>query len=250
MELSQRKPNRLSDFDYNQNGAYFVTICTHDRKRILSDIVGDGSPIPKPCGMVAEEMITQITIKYPSAAVDTYVIMPDHIHLLLVFDQKTETGKPENGTGKPSPTLGNIIGWYKYQVTKLVNKKRNIQGEKLFQRSYYDHVIRNRHGRSILADGGCIQPVGIGYDTLPCPVRDGKCESKRTADRQAPSEQGGHSLCFLSAPPLFQGRPFEHFRIGKDLRSQQNHRLQVSFPLGKLKTEGKCPLFFMPISWV
>ena len=46
MELSQRKPNRLSDFDYNQNGAYFVTICTHDRKRILSDIVGDGSPVP------------------------------------------------------------------------------------------------------------------------------------------------------------------------------------------------------------
>ena len=46
MELSQRKPNRLSDFDYNQNGAYFVTICTQNRKKILSDIVGDGSPVP------------------------------------------------------------------------------------------------------------------------------------------------------------------------------------------------------------
>ena len=193
MELSQRKPNRLSDFDYNQNGAYFVTICTQDRKKILSDIVGDGSPVPKPCGMVAEEMIAQITIKYPSAAVDKYVIMPDHIHLLLVFDQKTETGKPENGTGKPSPTLGNIIGWYKYQVTKLVNKKRNIQGEKLFQRSYYDHVIRNRHGRSILADGGCIQPVGACYDTRACAVWDGECRRERIQNRAAADNQGQRS---------------------------------------------------------
>jgi REP element-mobilizing transposase RayT len=40
--------------------------------------------------------------------------------------------------------LGNVIGWYKYQVTKLVNQQMNIQGKKLFQRSYYDHVIRNQ----------------------------------------------------------------------------------------------------------
>ena len=46
MELPQRTPNRLPDYDYNQNGAYFVTICTQDRKKILSDIVGDGAPVP------------------------------------------------------------------------------------------------------------------------------------------------------------------------------------------------------------
>ena len=44
MEFSQRKPNRISDYDYSQNGAYFVTICTHDRQKNLSDIVGDGFP--------------------------------------------------------------------------------------------------------------------------------------------------------------------------------------------------------------
>lgn len=137
MELPQRKPNRLSDYDYNQNGAYFVTICTQDRKRILSHIVGDGFPVPNPCGMVAEEVIAKISDKYPSVSVDKYVIMPDHIHLLLRFDR-------DDGTGNPFPTLGNVIGWYKYQVTKLVNQKMSIQGEKLFQRSYYDHVIRNQ----------------------------------------------------------------------------------------------------------
>ena len=138
MELAQRKPNRLSDYDYNQNGAYFVTICTQDRRTILSDIVGDGFPVPKPIGLIAEEYIRQIPIKYPTVCVDRYMIMPDHIHMLLRIDIV------QNGTGNPSPTLGNIVGWYKYQVTKEANKCDHTAGEKLFQRSYYDHVIRNQ----------------------------------------------------------------------------------------------------------
>ena len=137
MELPQRKPNRLSDYDYDQNGAYFVTVCTQDRRKILSTIVGDGSPVPKPAGMIAETMIAQIPDKYPSVSVDKYVIMPDHIHLLLRFDR-------DIGTGNPSPTLGTVVGWYKYQVTKQINLYSNNKGERIFQRSYYDHVIRNQ----------------------------------------------------------------------------------------------------------
>jgi REP element-mobilizing transposase RayT len=135
MELSQRKPNRLSDYDYNENGAYFVTVCTQDRKPILSQIVGDGFPVPKPTGKIAEEYIHKIPEKYPTVSVDRYVIMPDHIHMLLRMD---------HGTENPFPALGNIMGWYKYQVTKEVNRQAHVRGEKLFQRSYYDHVIRNR----------------------------------------------------------------------------------------------------------
>ena len=135
MEFPKRKPNRLPDYGYGQNGAYFITICTQDRKPILSTIVGDGSPVPKPIGSIAEEYIRQIPIKYPTVCADKYVIMPDHIHILLRIDC---------GTGNPSPTLGNVIGWYKYQVTKEANKQGHTAGEKLFQRSYYDHVIRNQ----------------------------------------------------------------------------------------------------------
>lgn len=99
MELRQRKINRIQEYDYSQNGAYFVTVCTHGRRETLSDIVGDGFPVPKPIGSVAEELIRQIPNKYPSVTVDQYVIMPDHIHLLLRVDRC-------NGTGDPSPTLG------------------------------------------------------------------------------------------------------------------------------------------------
>ena len=82
-------------------------------------------------------MILHIPDKYPGVSVDHYVIMLDHIHLLLRIDR-------DLGTGNPSPTLGNIIGWYKYQVTKQANLRSGTQGERLFQRSYYDHVIRNQ----------------------------------------------------------------------------------------------------------
>ena len=137
MEHPERKPNRLCKYDYRTHGDYFVTICTKDRKKILSSIVGDGFSVPKPYGIIAEEMIAQIPIKYPSVAVDKYVIMPDHIHLLLLFERET-------GTENPSPTLGNVIGWYKHQVTKQADLQINLNGIKLFQRSYYDHVIRNQ----------------------------------------------------------------------------------------------------------
>lgn len=137
MELPRRKTNRLGHYNYSQNGAYFITICTQDRRKILSDIVGDGFPVPKSCGKIAEEMIRQIPVKYPTVFVDQYVIMPDHIHMLLRIDCF-------DGTGNPSPTLGNIIGWYKYQVTKQINLQYGQQGEQIFQRSYYDHVIRNQ----------------------------------------------------------------------------------------------------------
>ena len=137
MEFQERKVNRIPEYDYSTCGAYFVTICTQDRKKILSNIVGDGSPVPKPYGMMAEKMIAQIPDKYPSVSVDKYVIMPDHIHLLLRFNLN-------EGTGNPSPTLGNVIGWYKYQVTKQINLHSNNKDERVFQRSYYDHVIRNQ----------------------------------------------------------------------------------------------------------
>ena len=134
MEKQNRKLNRLENYDYTQNGAYFVTICTRDRKPVLGTIVGDGFPVPNPIGEIEEEYIRRISEKYSEVTVDRYVIMPDHIHILLRID----------GTENPSPTMGNVVGWYKYQVTKQANLLRNMPGEKLFQRSYYDHVIRNQ----------------------------------------------------------------------------------------------------------
>lgn len=89
MNLPQRKQNRLNSYDYGQNGAYFITICVKDRKNILSIInVGTGVlDCPEirllNHGEVANKYIKQLNDFYDNISVDKYVIMPDHIHLLL-----------------------------------------------------------------------------------------------------------------------------------------------------------------------
>jgi len=101
MDLPQRKPNRIPDYDYSQNGAYFITICTRDRKRILSQIhVGTGvldCPLIQllPHGEIADKYIRQLDDFYDHISVDQYAIMPDHIHILLsVRDGQSGTPVP------------------------------------------------------------------------------------------------------------------------------------------------------------
>ena len=126
MELPKRKPNRISGYDYSQNGAYFITICTKDRKKVLSQVVGDDAHIvPKPYGTIIEKYICNVT------EIEKYVIMPDHIHMIIRLD---------NGSmwaSTPTNKIASIVRSIKTLTTKEI-------GESIFQRSYYDHVIRNQ----------------------------------------------------------------------------------------------------------
>ncbi len=140
MDLPKRKPNRLAEYDYSHNGGYFITICVHNKQKLLSHIVGDGFPVPKltAYGRIIEKNIESVSEKFPGITVNKYVIMPNHIHILAVIDNGPF------GTGNPSPTIGNMVGWLKYQTTKQINLMRNTVGEKVWQRSYYDHIIRGQ----------------------------------------------------------------------------------------------------------
>ena len=145
-KLPKRKPTRLENFDYSEKGAYFITICTEHRRNTLSvmkptyNIVGEGSPLPhlSQYGVITDSWIQKISGKYPKISVDCYVIMPNHIHLLLSANQN-------NGRGDPSPTIDSVVGWLKYHITAEINSLRGKAGEKVFQRSFYDHVVRNRN---------------------------------------------------------------------------------------------------------
>ncbi len=146
-----RKKNRLSGYDYSQNGAYFITICAHNHKHLFGEIenVGEGFPLPSvqlnSNGKKVNEYIGKISAKYVSVKIEKYVIMPNHVHLIILIngDEFGSVGQnPDNGTGNPSPTVGNIVGWFKYQTTKTINEMQNTPGVKLWQRSYHDHIIR------------------------------------------------------------------------------------------------------------
>jgi REP element-mobilizing transposase RayT len=139
-ERPKRKPTRLKHFDYSANGLYFITICTENRKSILSTIpvVGEGSPLPQLSryGKIVDEWIHKLPDNYPGISIDHYVIMPNHIHLLLSVIR-------DDGRGDPSPTIDSAVGWLKYHATSDINKVRGTSREKIFQRSFYDHIVRN-----------------------------------------------------------------------------------------------------------
>lgn len=160
-EFHKRKPTRLKDFDYNMEGAYFITICTQNRKNILSTIVGEGSPLPQLShyGKIVDKWVQKIPDKYQEISVDNYVIMPNHIHLLLLLTKK-------DGRGDPSPTVVSVIGWLKCQVTKEINEACNIVRGRVFQRSFYDHIVRNREDYKEIYKYICENPIRWHFDKL------------------------------------------------------------------------------------
>ena len=139
MSLPKRRPNRLPHFDYSTPGAYFVTICTQDRKCILGTIVGGGAlDAPSirlsPWGQVVNQRILSGN-NIPGISVDKFVIMPNHVHIILLVYETNH-----HGTSKaPSPTNAQIPHF----VSTFKRFCHRDIGKPVFQRSYHDHVIRD-----------------------------------------------------------------------------------------------------------
>ena len=120
---------RLPDYDYRSPGYYFLTICTKDKAPILAQIVGHALPgVPTDVrlsqyGEIAEQQLLKMATFYDGIRLEKYVIMPNHVHLLLCID-----GTP----GTACPTVGQFVGTFK-RFTKRVE----------WQPRFYDHVIRD-----------------------------------------------------------------------------------------------------------
>ncbi len=139
--LPKRKPTRLKDFDYSSPCSYFVTICTHNRKALFSSIVGAIHESPEniltPYGKWVEKYIYQIESKYQNVKIDKYVIMPNHIHLLITItdDKRAIRESPLQGRS----VLSKVCGFIKMNSSKQIHQTYN--GE-VWQRSFHDHIIR------------------------------------------------------------------------------------------------------------
>ncbi len=155
-DLPQRKATRLKNFDYSSTGAYFVTICIKDRKKFLSEVikgsgsltnqtydslVGEGLAPPefsvrlKPCGEIAKEQLLCLERRFPSVSIEDYVIMPDHIHIVVFLHERS-------GGASPSPTLNDVICAFKSLTSRICKQRYGI--EQIFQRSYAEHIVRDR----------------------------------------------------------------------------------------------------------
>ena len=134
-ELPKRRQNRLCPFDYASGGAYFVTICIASRHHILwRDTEHPATTSAEihltAIGKIVRQAIEQISLHYPSVLVEKFCIMPDHVHLLLLFLPD------EDGRQIAAPTLSRVIGHLKRWVSMQL-------GFSIWQKSFHDRIIRN-----------------------------------------------------------------------------------------------------------
>lgn len=115
--LPERKNIRLKDYDYSSNGVYFVTICTHRNR-----------PNIKKYKEKVKKTLLSLTERFNGLKVDYYVLMPTHVHIILIFEDV-------------GITLGQIVRTFKALVTK--NTNGFDKSNPYWQRNYYEHVIRN-----------------------------------------------------------------------------------------------------------
>lgn len=135
MELPKRKHNRLSGYDYSLPNVYFLTACTEQRKNLFWENVGATIGRPQdlqlsPWGIIVQDSILHIPRVYPSVTVVHYVIMPNHIHLLLQINADND------GRSIITPTVSVIMQQMKGAVTKRI-------GHTIWQKSFHDHIVRS-----------------------------------------------------------------------------------------------------------
>ncbi len=127
--LPKRKPNRLQNYDYSQPCVVLLTICAEKRGPVFGQVDAEAVPpdiVLSPLGEIVREAVLEIHEHYQNVNLETWSILPDHVHLLLRI-APTEAEKP--------PTVSQIVRLMKYAVTKE-------WGQPVWQKGFHDHVIR------------------------------------------------------------------------------------------------------------
>ena len=137
MELPKRKSPRIPGYDYSANGAYFITICTHEKKVLFGPVGADSIS----ARMIKRTFLETIQ-KYENVKSPVFVVMPNHFHAIIQIDRADM---------ESAPTISQIIQTFKRYSTveyiKLVNDKKLPRFDgKVWQRSFHDHVIRDEKG--------------------------------------------------------------------------------------------------------
>ncbi|MCB0201526.1 MAG: hypothetical protein H6649_12290 [Caldilineae bacterium] len=152
-----RRSIRLRGYDYSQAGAYFITVVTHDRTCLFGQVV-DGEMLLNAAGLEAEKCWLAIPEHFPFVELDAFVIMPNHIHGIIVITPDGDNVRANVGAKNfsplppppsrhsqsfrsPSKTVGSIVRGFKIGVTKWFRAKTDVYA--VWQRNYYDHIVRD-----------------------------------------------------------------------------------------------------------
>ena len=146
-DVHHRRSIRLKEYDYTQNGAYFVTIVTYQREPLFGEIV-DGVMQLNEWGEIARREWFKTAELRPFVELyeDEFVVMPNHAHGILWMNDDVGAERRSAPTDMPHVTagsLGAIVRAYKSAVTYAINAARQTRGMVVWQRNYYEHIIRN-----------------------------------------------------------------------------------------------------------
>jgi putative transposase len=139
--LPNRKLIRLQNYDYSRQGLYFVTICSQDRQCLFGSVTNDNIFL-NDAGKMLEYWWKELENKFEQVSLEQYVVMPNHLHGVILLNT---TG------GHIGPRLQEIIQWFKTMTTNeyirgVKQGNFSVFNKKLWQRSYYEHIIRNEEG--------------------------------------------------------------------------------------------------------
>jgi putative transposase len=174
--LHHRSSIRLPGYNYAQAGEYFVTVTTHDRECVLGAIENEEVELSD-IGKIVKEEWLRTPIVRPNVELDEFVIMPNHIHgILVIRDERKGAEVPvganchsplrENRSSRgktpfrsPSKTVGAIVRGFKSAATKRANELRDTPGKSLWQRDYFEHIVRDEKDLERIREYICLNPT-------------------------------------------------------------------------------------------
>lgn len=183
-QIHHRRSIRLKDYDYDQPGAYFITICSQNRECLFGNIIQNQLQLNQ-YGQIIEQVWNYLPDQFPHLDIDAAVIMPNHFHGIVIItdtcrdlvskslskslsrpQSKSDHQLTERPFYEQKTKLGKIIAYFKYQTTKFINQKRNSVGVKVWQSNYYEHIIRNEKTLAILQNYIIENPLRWEIDQL------------------------------------------------------------------------------------
>jgi REP element-mobilizing transposase RayT len=146
-KIHKRRSLRLQEYDYSRPGAYFITICTQDRKCLFGSVV-NGEMQPNDLARSAQSIWYALPSRFPQVRLDQFVIMPNHIHAVIFVGAQyiASTGSSDavqTGAINRALKLGEIVRTYKAMSTRTIRRIGCAQFK--WQRNYYEHIIRDEN---------------------------------------------------------------------------------------------------------
>jgi len=151
--IHHRRSIRLRGYDYSQPGAYFVTLCTQKRKRLFGKIL-NGEMRLNDTGRMVVNHWERLAEKYCHVLLDEYVVMPNHLHGIIVITDRgagiTQSGSEKTASLEKRKPVGGLIGAFKTLSTSQINQSLATIGNQLWQRDFWEHIIRNEHELNLI----------------------------------------------------------------------------------------------------